>query len=89
MGVRCLWPHNMSGLRGPVVDQALKLRSVPLCHQYQPRSHRRVSGDPWRCRRSGGRVILLSRQQDPCNARSFVGKRDERFIEPAAFYDRL
>jgi hypothetical protein len=24
----------MSGLVGPVVNQALKLRSVPLCHQF-------------------------------------------------------
>src|ERR1700689_4950701 len=29
MGVRCFWPHNMIGHGGLVVNQALKLRSLP------------------------------------------------------------
>ena len=33
MGVRCLWPHNMIGRRGLVVDQASRLRSMPTIHQ--------------------------------------------------------
>ncbi len=47
MGIRCLCPHNMLGLVGPVVNQALKLRLMPWCHQYLPRSHRRFGGDLW------------------------------------------
>ena len=37
MGVRCFWPHNMIGHGGLVVNQALKLRSLPTNHQVSPR----------------------------------------------------
>jgi len=87
MGVRCFWPHNMSGLKGPVVDQAVKLRSVPLCHQCSPRSHRRLSDDSGCRRRSGGSVNLLLGQQRPGNARRLVGKRNERLVETPPFDD--
>jgi hypothetical protein len=33
MGVRWLWPHNMIGRAGLVVDQASELRSLPTNHQ--------------------------------------------------------
>src|SRR5271165_4859100 len=34
MGVRCFWPHNMIGHKGLVVNQAWKLRSLPMRHQF-------------------------------------------------------
>src|SRR5690606_6447936 len=90
MGVRCLCPHNMIGLVGPVVNQAWKLRSVPLCHQCLPRSLHRVGGDPVNRRsRSADGIALLPRQQRPCDARRLIGKRYERLIEPAALNDSL
>ena len=49
MGVRCLLPHNMIGLAGLVVNQALKRRPLPLHHHYPPRIYRRFGGDPLAC----------------------------------------
>lgn len=51
MVIRHFWPHNMTGLRGLVVDQALKLRfradvpSVSTSHSIVAASRRRYRTD--------------------------------------------
>jgi transposase len=84
MGVRCLSPHNMNGLDGLVIDQALKRRSMPLRHQRSPRIHRYISGVFRRPAPSCRHIVLLSCQERPGDPRGLVGKRDERLIEAGA-----
>ena len=57
MGVRCLWPHNMIGHVGLVVDQASKLRSLPTSHQYSPRIRRPPVQRRARCVSGGGNTL--------------------------------
>jgi hypothetical protein len=81
MGVRCFWPHNMIGHEGLVVDQALKLRSLPTCHQLSPRIRDGpcLSAEAFRSR--WGQIVLLMREHGPGNPSRLIGERDNRPIE--------
>ena len=83
MGVRCFWPHNMIGHGGLVVNQALKLRSLPTNHQVSPRIRDglRFSAEAlWSC---GGQIVLLTGEHGPGNPCRLIGERDNRAIEPS------
>src|SRR5271166_5714875 len=71
----------MSGLKGPVVDQVPKLRSVPLRHQYQPRSLTAAQTAIPAAVSSG--VTLFPAEDCPGRPCCLVRKRQQRLVEPA------
>src|SRR5271170_8176453 len=83
MGIRYLRPHKIIGREGLVVDQALKKRPVPSCHQSSPRIRLRLLGDAIAIR-SSSRIFLLSCQDHPSNSRGLVGERYDGPVDAAS-----
>src|SRR5271165_4687815 len=81
MGVRCFWPHNMIGHEGLVVNQAWKLRSLPMCHQLSPRIRDGLRFSADALRSSGGQIVLLTREHSPGDPCRLVGECDNRPVE--------
>jgi hypothetical protein len=71
----------MIGHGGLVVDQALKLRSLPTCHQFSPRIRDGPCFSAEALRSRWGQIVLLTREHGPGNPCSLIGERDNRPIE--------
>jgi transposase len=89
MGVRCFWPHNMIGHGGLVVNQALKLRSLPTNHQVSPRIQDGLRFSAEARRSCGGQIVLLTGEHSPGDPCRLIGKRDNRPIKASPRREHL